>query len=115
MSVTGIPGSTVLGPVGYGTTVGTVSGPVLPANPTRAGLIFHNPSTSVAVAICPAVVNQGTLGVYSGNAVGVAAINGAGSITMQPGDKFIIDNMQCTSAWNGIANQAGGVLTITEH
>ena len=41
-------------------------------------------------------------------------INGAGSITMQPGDKFIIDTLQCTGAWNGIAGGSGGILTILE-
>jgi hypothetical protein len=97
-------------PVGWGTTVGTVSGLVLPANSTRTGLI----SVGVAVAICPAVVNVGSFGVYPGFQLGVAVINGAGSITMQPGDKFIVDNLACTSAWNGIASGAGGTLTILD-
>ena len=44
----------------------------------------------------------------------IAVINGAGSITMQPGDKFIIDTLACTCAWNGIASGAGAVLTILE-
>jgi hypothetical protein len=101
-------------PVSYGTTVGTTSGLVLPANPARVGLMFANPSASVAVAICPAMVNQGTNGVYTGLATGTAVINGAGSITLAPGDKFIIDTFNCTSAWNGIAGGAGGVLTVLE-
>jgi hypothetical protein len=102
-------------PTGYGTTVGLTSGPALPANASRGGLIFHNPSNSVTVAICPAVVNLATLGVYGGNAAGVAVINGAGSVTLQPGDKFIIDNIQCTGAFNAIAGAAGGLLTVWEH
>lgn len=103
-------------PVGWGTTVGVTSGPVLPANPTRNGLIFINPSASVAVAVCPAMVNQGTLGVYANApSLGVAAINGQGSVTIQPGDKFIIDNLNCTGAFNGIASGASGILTIWEH
>jgi hypothetical protein len=114
MAVSPVQNSTQANPNGFGTTVGLTSGPAIPANPTRVGMIFHNPSSSVAVAICPAIVNQGTLGVYTGNAVGVAAINGAGSITMQPGDKFIVDNLSCTSAWNAIASGAGGVLTGLE-
>lgn len=101
-------------PTGYGTTVGTTSGPALPANPTRGGLIFYNPSASVSIAVCPAVVNQGILGVYSGNAVGVALINGQGSITIAPGDKFIIDNLLATCAFNGIASGAPGLLTVWE-
>lgn len=108
-------GSTNLTPMGWGTTVGLTSGPVLPANPTRSGLIMYNPSAGgVSIAVCPALVNQGLLGVFSGFAVGVAAINGAGSITLAPGDKFIIDNLPCQCAWNGIASGAGGVVTFLE-
>jgi hypothetical protein len=98
-------------PVAFGTTVGVVSGPVFPGG-TFGGVIFINPSPTVAVAICPSQVNLGTLGVYAGLATGVAVINGAGSVTLQPGDKFILDNLQATAPWNGIASGAGGVLTI---
>lgn len=101
-------------PVSWGTTVGTVSGPVLPANPSRNGLIFINASVSVPVAIVPVQLNSGVFGVYSGFAASVAVINGAGSVTMQPGDKLIIDNLNCTCAWNGIAGGAGAILTILE-
>lgn len=107
--------TTALLPIGWGTTVGLVSGPVLPSNPERRGIIFHNPSATVSVAICPALLNSGVLGVYTGIVVGVAVINGAGSITLQPGDKFIIDNLACSIGWNGIASGTGGVLTILEH
>jgi len=106
--------TTVLLPIAWGTTVGLVSQPVLPANPARNALIFINSSIGVAVAIIPSQANIGALGVYSGITPGVAAINGAGSITMQPGDKFIIDTINCRSAWNGIAGGGGGVLTILE-
>lgn len=102
-------------PTGYGTTVGIVSGPALPANPTRGGLIFYNPSLTVTIAVCPSMVNQATLGVYTGLATGVAVINGAGSITLNPGDKFIVDNLNCGGAFNAIASGAGGVLTVWEH
>ena len=107
--------STAALPGGYGTTVGIVSGPVLPANPSRGGLIFVNPSAFVAIAICPGLVSLGQNGVYTGFSTGIAVINGAGSITLQPGDKFIIDNLACTSAWNGVASGPGGILTILEH
>lgn len=101
-------------PVAWGTTVNIVSGPVLPANPSRNGLIFVNNSASVAISICPVALNAGVFGVYTGFAASTAIINGAGSITMQAGDKFIIDNLNCTCAWNGIASGAGGQLTILE-
>lgn len=114
MPVTPTNFSTQANPNAFGTTVGTTSGPALPANPTRAGLMFYNPSATVAVAICPALINQGTLGVYTSFATGVAVINGAGSLTLQPGDKLIIDNLSPTTAWNAIASGAGGVLTALE-
>ena len=107
-------GTTVASPNALGTTVGLVSGPALPANSTRVGLFLHNPSASITVAVVPAVLNSGTLGVYTGTAAGVAVINGAGSVTLNPGDKLIIDNLSCTSAFNAIASGAGGVLTAWE-
>ncbi len=113
MAVTNNPTTNPL-PTGYGTTVGQVSGPALPANPTRGGLVFYNPSLSVIIAVCPAVVNQGILGAYTGNATGVAIINGAGSITINPGDKFIIDNLTASGAFNAIASGPGGLLTTWE-
>jgi hypothetical protein len=117
-------GGTNLLPVGWGVTVGLTNQLVLPSNPTRTGLIFVCGGI-VAIAICPATITpiaSGTapagIGVSGGTPAspssGVAAINGAGSITMQPGDKFIIDNLQCSCAWNGIAGGAGGLLTILE-
>lgn len=112
-------------PVGWAVTVGQTNQLVLGANPTRTGLVFICAGL-VAVAICPATVAAiasgtapATLALNSGGPVGlqapgVAAINGAGSITMQPGDKFIIDNLACSCAWNGIAAGAGGALTVLE-
>jgi hypothetical protein len=101
-------------PASWGTTVGLTSGPCLPANPSRQALIFVNSSTGVNVAICPAQLNTGLLGVYSGFQASVASINSPGSITMAPGDKFIIDSLNCTAAWNAVASGAGGQLTILE-
>jgi hypothetical protein len=114
MAVSPVQSSTQSNPNGFGTTVGQTSGPAIPANPTRVGLMFINPSPSVSIGICPAMVNQAALGVYTGLATGVAAVNGAGSITLQPGDKFILDNVSSTTAWNAVASGAGGVLTALE-
>ena len=108
------PGITVPLPSAFGTTVGLTSGPAIPANPSRGGLVFYNPSASVTVAICPSVLNSGTLGVYTGPSAGVAVINGAGSVTLNPGDKFIIDNLSCTAPYNAIASGPGGLLTVWE-
>lgn len=100
-------------PVGYGTTLGTTSSPALPANPGRNALMFVN-AGSTLIAIAPAFVNAGVNGVYTGLAQATAVIGGAGSITMAPGDKFIIDTFNCTNAWVGISAAAGGVLTVLE-
>ena len=103
-------------PISYGTPVGLVSGPVLGSNPSRNALVFVNSSVSGAIAIITASANIALLqGQYPGIITpSIAVINGAGSITMQPGDKFIIDTLACTCAWNGIASGAGAVLTILE-
>jgi hypothetical protein len=104
--------STNVVPLAWGTTVGQVSGPVFPGVPTIGRVIFVNPSASVSVAICPANVNLAVNGVYGGFTPGVAVLNGAGSVTLLPMDMFVIDNLHCTTPWNGIASGPGGVLTI---
>lgn len=111
-------GTNLILPTGWAITVGTSSQLALPANPTRGGLIWVNQG-SVAVAICPNVLNVVSAGAVTGQVIpqvtgGVAAIGGAGSITMQPGDKFIIDNMPCGCQWNAIAASGTGVLTAFE-
>ena len=101
-------------PMGWGVTVGLTPITVLPANPSRTALVFVNASQGISIAFCPAVVNIGSGGFFSGAQAGVPAINAPGSITMQPGDKFIVDTLNCTTQWNGIASGAGGALTILE-
>jgi hypothetical protein len=113
--------TTALLPVTWGSNPGLTSAPVLAPNPTRTGLIFVNSGT-VNIAICGATQYLGQITVSASGqytvpsaTAGVAAIGGAGSITMAPGDKFIIDNLGCTCAWNVIAAAAsGGAITILE-
>lgn len=111
--------ATNAGPIGYGSTLGTTSGPALGPNATRTALWVYNPSASATIAICPALVGVGP--VLGGNpspawplAAGVAAINGAGSITLNPGDKMLIDNVNVTGAFNGIASAANTPATFWE-
>lgn len=106
------PQTTTPTPIAYGTTVGTTSGPAFPGCATAGGAIFYNPSATVVIAVCPAVVNSAVLGVYSGSTNGVAVINGAGSITIAPGDKLIVDNLNVSAAFNAIASGPGGLLTV---
>lgn len=96
-------------PIGWGVTVGTTAAQAIPQNPSRQAIMFVNASAGTAIAICPAVVNLG-----SGPATGVPVIGGPGSITMAAGDKFIVDTLNCTTAWNAIAGAAGAALTILE-
>lgn len=113
-------------PGGFAVTVGTVNQLVLTPVPTSGGIIFYNDSASAIIAVCPAaqyviasgtapaLVNAGTAvsGTVAGPIQGVAVINGPGSVTLSPGQSFIIDNMQATTAWNGISNAPGGALTV---
>ena len=100
----GYPGRIDLGPHSAGEPV------------AQLALVFVNTSVSGAIAIIPASANIALLqGQYPGIITpAIAVINGAGSLTMQPGDKFIIDTIVCTCAWNGIASGTGSVLTILE-
>ena len=107
-----VPGTTNF-TAAWGTTVGIVAQPVMPANPTRSGLIIIN-AGATAIAVCPALVYQSVTGTYTTPSTGVPVVNGAGSVTMQPGDKFIFDNLACSTAWNGISAVAGGALTFLE-
>ena len=96
----------------WGTVVGTVAQPVLPGNPTRSGLIIINAGITT-IAVCPALAFQSTTGTYPTAATAlVPVINGAGSVTMNPGDKFIFDNLLATCAFNGIAQGGIGALTF---
>jgi len=111
--------------IGWAVTLGTSNQLVIPPNPSRTGIIFVNPG-GAAVAICPATqatvpvgqapwqAGQITSPVLPALITGVAIIGGAGSITINPNDKFIIDNLPCTTAWNGVGAIQGAVLTIYE-
>jgi len=59
-------------PYVYPQTVGTTASSVLPANPARKQIFFHNPNASATVAVCPAVSRK------DGSAI-TCAVNGAGS------------------------------------
>lgn len=89
--------STLLMPTGYAVTLTGVSAQVIPPNPTRKGLWFHNPSLTVNAFISPQPI--------------VAIINGAGSIELFPGGWLMFDALAASCGWNGIG---GGPLTILE-
>ena len=111
MPVASSANSTNSSPFSFGTTVSTTSGPVFPGNPSAGGMIVIN-NGQVQVAIVTATMNLGALGVYPGATAGVAVINGPGCVNLNPGDKFIFDNLLATAAWNGIAQGGIGALTF---
>lgn len=113
-------------PQGYAVTVGTVNQLALPYNGTRGGLIFFNNSAGGTISVCPAsmiTIPQGTPPATPGQASafgtftaaqGVAGTNAPGSVTLSPGQSFIVDNMNPTTAWNAIASAPGAALTALE-
>lgn len=102
--------STGIQPLAYGRLLTTVSAQILPANPTRKGLMFFNASL-VAIAVCPSMAVD-TAGLLVPLAAG---INGAGSLTLQPTGFVILDEFEPTSAWNGIAaSGTDNALTVWE-
>ena len=122
-------GNTASLPSGYAVTVGTVAQFALPYNPTRNGLIFYNNSASALITVAPSsqyLVASGATpatagqtstpsGTVTGPIQGLPVTNGPGCVTLSPGQAFIIDNLNCSSAWNAISNTAGGALTVLEH
>ncbi|WGR74341.1 MULTISPECIES: hypothetical protein [unclassified Bradyrhizobium] len=103
-------------PYVYPLTIGTSSTSILPANPSRKKLIFHNPNDTAKVAVCP--IGPSRTGSPSTNVV--AAINGAGCITILPYDRVEISSglptspQSMPSAWVGVASAGGSALTIME-
>lgn len=105
-------------PYTYPQTIGTASVSILPANPARKKLIFHNPNDSAKVAVCPVGPTRAVGG--SASQI-VAVINGAGCVTLLPYDRWEISGSTASgpqqampSAWVGIASGASSALTILE-
>lgn len=102
-------------PYVYPIAIGTSPISILPVNPARKKVIFHNPNDSAKVAVCPVGPSR------SNAAAIVAAINGAGCITILPYDRVEVSGgtpsgpqQSMQSAWIGIASAGGSSLTIIE-
>lgn len=107
-----------LPPYTYPQTIGTGSVTILPVNPARKKLIFHNPNDSAKIAVCPIGPTRAVGG--SASPI-VAAINGAGCITLLPYDRVEISGSTASgpqqamgSAWVGIASAGSSAITIYE-
>jgi hypothetical protein len=99
--------------------LGTSSVTVLPANPVRSKVIFHNPNPTALVAVCPV----GPPNVPGSPQIPiVAVIGGAGCVTILPYDRFEVtgpvtggtSGSRFGAAWVGIASAPASALTILE-
>jgi flavoprotein len=105
-------------PYTYPQTLGTSSVQVLPVNPARKKVIFHNPNATALIAVCPV---GPTRAVGGSTALITAAINGAGCITLLPYDRVEVSGSTASgpqqsmgSAWVGIASAASSAFTVLE-
>ncbi|SEE51906.1 hypothetical protein [Bradyrhizobium lablabi] len=105
-------------PYTYPQTIGTSSVSILPANPARKKIIFHNPNDTAKIAVCPVGPNRLS---GSSQAAIVAVINGAGCSTLLPYQTIEVSGSTASgpqqamgSAWVGIASAGGSAITIWE-
>lgn len=105
-------------PYTYPQTIGTSSVTILPANPARKKLIFHNPNDVAKIAVCPVGPSRAVGGSQS---LIVAVINGAGCLTLLPYQTQEISGSTASgpqqamgSAWTGIASAGASAITILE-
>lgn len=106
-------------PFTYPQTIGTSSVTILPANPARKKLVFHNPNDTAKIAVCPVGPTRAVGGSAS---LIVAAINGAGCVTILPYDRWEVSGSIASSAaqivipsaWVGIASAGGSQITILD-
>lgn len=105
-------------PYTYPQTIGTSSVTVLPANPGRKKVIFHNPNDTAKIAVCPVGPTR-TVG--GSQALIVAVINGAGCLTLLPYQTQEISGSTASgpqqampSAWVGIASAGASSFTVLE-
>jgi hypothetical protein len=103
-------------PYVYAQTVGTASSVVLPPNNARKRVIFFNVNTVAKIAICPIGPARGPAG-----ATVVAAVNGAGCMTLLPYAQLTVDGglapgplLSMPSSWIAISDTAGAALTVWE-
>lgn len=106
--------NTPLMPFVYPVTVGTTPIQVLPQNNARKRVLFHNPSSTATVAVCPLFRRDTSAAV-------VCAVGGPGSITLLPGASFQFDGVQPTgnpvipTGWSAVASAASSPLSVFEY
>jgi hypothetical protein len=89
-------------PIDLSTTIGTASQTVVPGRTSDQSIFFHNPSASATIAIS--------------TGLRAAAINGAGSYMLEPGQYIQFDiiapGINTSVSWNAVASAGNTPLTI---
>jgi hypothetical protein len=105
-------------PYTYPLTLGTSSVTILAPNNARKKLIFHNPNDIAKIAVCPVGPARA---VGSSQSLIIAAINGAGCLSILPYQSVEISGstasgpqQQMGSAWVAIASAPGSAFTVYE-
>jgi|SRR5581483_54595 len=91
--------STQIQPVGSGAALTTASSQAIGPNPSRRGLILHNPHATISIYVAPANVTT--------------APGGAGWLLIFPGGDRMFDGLPATCAWNAaMASSTGNISTL---
>jgi hypothetical protein len=97
-------------PFVYPRTVNTSAAEVLPFNPQRRRVMFHNPSGTAIIYLCPAYSR------VTGTALTCTV--GAGALALLPYAYLQLDVISggggMPTAWNALSSNAGSPLTILE-
>jgi hypothetical protein len=112
------PAAAQVPPYVYPVTLGTSSLQVLPNNPLRKKILIHNPNDTAKIALCPSGPDRTP---HGSQALIVAAINGAGCVTLLPYDRYEVTGgtpsgpqQDIRSAWVGVSSSPASALTIIE-
>ena len=103
-------------PFAYGGTVGTSPITAIPAGDVQVKkLIFYNPNATGNIAFCPSSPNRGT------GATIICAVNGPGSITLQPGWSLVTTTgngsapyPSISGGWNVVGSTSGLNWTVLD-
>lgn len=93
-------GSTQIQPVGSGVALTVASAVAIGPNPSRAGLLLHNPHASISMYVAPSNV--------------VTSPGGAGWLLIFPGGDRLFDGLAATCAWNAAMASSTGNISILE-
>ncbi len=115
LMLTTVPAWPQTAPYVYAIAIGTTASTVLPPNNARKRVMFFNVNAVAKVAICPIGPARGPA-----NATIVAAINGAGCMTLLPYGQLTMDGggmptlANMSASWTAISDTPASALTIWE-